>query len=1810
MEEESTNHHEGSRLGPLLIHSLPASQTNISQLQNGNLESECDHLQVNGDKYLPANSSYSFALMKENPEHAGSIPLHEKRKYPNHIENGGFKRTFNDPSFSENHSFKKLRVGEIVNGEKQSDLNNIEPSVFDFSSKDESTRVSEQENEGFQVANDLCEDVNSHNGDVVLNLETRTVSNGATVSASSMETVHEELREKTDPQFYNDNVSTAAQDPPPQMNAINTQMDASNDLSAQTNHSPLTSGQITSQETSNSVLPQGPDAMAVEASNGDNSSEPATIPKCYSLDLREQQALSQETPKYSSHTVSDVNCNLQEPVEHASTQHLAHSTSASSHLSNRGTNEEFNHETMKKDPFTSLQMNKLMYSQVAENFNSNQNLYDESAFSSSSLNQAVKAHDQAVSTPSPVLHQPTIRKQMIVPTDLSLPHYKANRETLSENSVANACLFENHCEKQGESPLQQKSQENCNGTAKESEKPVQQPNRYLKSNWLDHSPNNFRLKEPPQDTSDDLLQLLLLSQSQSQMMLKQYTRKQGLNNRGMCDEDVPRNVVPPHPASGQQQNFPKHLSQLKNDMDLQSYAQNQKLNLFGFQSTTADQKTEQVSKQHLNLQTSEADPAPHSLLHSRYQQRKQSESPQLNHNQQRPSNEELLQAYANSLFNRNQMRESTHNSLKLEENRHLVSPFNNSLHYQFSPDDFEREMKKFSSSINSPRRSNHEQTTNTTGLSASKHLYTPEKMECGNSNGPGMTEDLRQHLKYQNNDLQHQDSQNFNKQNNAVPFPLPPQQQNQENSRLSHEVPRSMDHQKRYLPLNYPPSLIVQDQPGYRSDFANQINCVPKYAALRNHLLSRREQQKHEGSHGRRPAKMEKSSNSMRTPSENKTGKKTIKQESQHFGGDGIPPKSIIETMEQQMKHYPGKSLFHNHVSTIKSPKHVKVESSGPITILSTHTNSSTLDQQTVPPQERTPNKRTAGSALNHFLDSPSKLLSTPIKNLLDTPVKTQYDFPSCSCVEQIIEKDEGPYYTHLGAGPNVAAIRTMMEERFGDKGNAIRIEKVVYTGKEGKSSQGCPIAKWVIRRSGAEEKMLCLVRERAGHSCDTAVIVILILVWEGISFSLADRLYGELTETLRKYGALTNRRCARNEERTCACQGLDPDTCGASFSFGCSWSMYYNGCKFARSKVPRKFKLLGDDPKEEEKLESNLQQLSTMMAPIYKKLAPDAFNNQIEHEHRAPDCRLGIKEGRPFSGVTACMDFCAHSHRDLHNMQNGSTLVCTLTREDNREIGKMPQDEQLHVLPLYKISNVDEFGSAAAQEEKKRTGAIQVLSHFRRQVRMLAEPVKTCRQKKLEAKKAAAEKLSASLENGTSKNEKEKTSRYKNSHVEATAHEKQLADLLRNARPVMQPSSVPNINHRNPVGSFPGSDHYASIMDLFHPSSNPSVACASNLVNPYQGSLNQGNPCPPYPCNGNVPLENCSNYIGPYSSHPPPMDLYNQDSMNKLNLPPVHSLYQQKFPNNEAYGHKYLGYGNEGMQADNFNGFDHKSTSQPVGPFHPYQMHPSDHLLMDGASKPKSNLLNSDYSSMSKNGEFPFPQSYQAHGVSSTLEGRAGSLHLHGKNSDISSHAANGISEMLPDLNHNRTTLGGLTRTNGANVHEKLTQASPSVPEEKEEVWSDSEQSFLDPDIGGVAVAPSHGSILIECAKRELHATTPLKNPNRNHPTRISLVFYQHKSMNEPKHGLALWEAKMAGKAREKEEDCERYGPDYVAPKSYSKKAKREPVEPANESAEPTYLSFIKSLSQRTMSITTDSLVMSSPYALTRVTGPYNRYM
>lgn len=78
-------------------------------------------------------------------------------------------------------------------------------------------------------------------------------------------------------------------------------------------------------------------------------------------------------------------------------------------------------------------------------------------------------------------------------------------------------------------------------------------------------------------------------------------------------------------------------------------------------------------------------------------------------------------------------------------------------------------------------------------------------------------------------------------------------------------------------------------------------------------------------------------------------------------------------------------------------------------------------------------------------------------------------------------------------------------------------------------------------------------------------------------------------------------------------------------------------------------------------------------------------------------------------TGVTTCIDFCAHAHRDLHNMQDGCTVQVGLLRP---YFPGMPQldDEQLHVLPLYTMDTTDEFDSAEGQKEKDKTGAVKIL--------------------------------------------------------------------------------------------------------------------------------------------------------------------------------------------------------------------------------------------------------------------------------------------------------------------------------------------------------------------------------------------------------------------------------------------------------------------------------------------------------------------
>ena len=64
--------------------------------------------------------------------------------------------------------------------------------------------------------------------------------------------------------------------------------------------------------------------------------------------------------------------------------------------------------------------------------------------------------------------------------------------------------------------------------------------------------------------------------------------------------------------------------------------------------------------------------------------------------------------------------------------------------------------------------------------------------------------------------------------------------------------------------------------------------------------------------------------------------------------------------------------------------------------------------------------------------------------------------------------------------------------------------------------------------------------------------------------------------------------------------------------------------------------------------------------------------------------------------------------------------------------------------------------------------------------------------------------------------------------------------------------------------------------------------------------------------------------------------------------------------------------------------------------------------------------------------------------------------------------------------------------------------EAEEAVKPEVEYKYSDCAEAFMDKEVGGLAISLPHGSVVFECARHELHATTALNEPNRVNPTRI----------------------------------------------------------------------------------------------------------
>lgn len=386
------------------------------------------------------------------------------------------------------------------------------------------------------------------------------------------------------------------------------------------------------------------------------------------------------------------------------------------------------------------------------------------------------------------------------------------------------------------------------------------------------------------------------------------------------------------------------------------------------------------------------------------------------------------------------------------------------------------------------------------------------------------------------------------------------------------------------------------------------------------------------------------------------------------------------------------------------------------------------------------------------------------------------------------------------------------------------------------------------------------------------------------------------------------------------------------------------------------------------------------------------------------------------------------------------------------------------------------------------------------------------------------------------------------------------------------------------------------------HPSSLHANAYLNGAspVKSCQGSPNPNSSYPGYQCNGSIPIDSFHPFYASSQKH---MDVYPHQRPQLCTEQQYHPHQHYRFDYPPRYPEPSL-------HVNGYSSCNMIPNVHPMGAYSTYGPNNGpDSQLLAAVSRPPSAHPPMDYAAVSKSSEYngytnPYPPqtSHMYHQDKDCFPTQV--------KRELNFHDVNGMGQALPPMGTECPTPiqpgHGLPNENIQGVTIKQ-ESHPEVQAPKEDVWSDNEHSFLDPEIGGVAVAPSHGSILIECAKRELHATTPLKNPDRNRPTRISLVFYQHKNLIEAKHGLALWEAKMAEKAREKELDIEKHGAEGTPTKN--KKVKREP--PAVlENSEPPYKRFIETLSAKSSSCTTNTYVSTSPYAFTKVTGPYNRFI
>ena len=711
-------------------------------------------------------------------------------------------------------------------------------------------------------------------------------------------------------------------------------------------------------------------------------------------------------------------------------------------------------------------------------------------------------------------------------------------------------------------------------------------------------------------------------------------------------------------------------------------------------------------------------------------------------------------------------------------------------------------------------------------------------------------------------------------------------------------------------------------------------------------------------------------------------------------------------------------------------------------------------------------------------------IIKEKVENKLEDLVKNMKpEAPPCDCFKNATEPDTGPYYAHLGVASSLANLRTMMEERCQvQTPQELRIEKAIYCRREGKSSLGCPIAKYIIRRKRKEEKYLVVTKERTDHKCEYKWIVMGIVAWEGMQPEWADRAYDDMAGILGKYGKAFQRQCESNSSKTCACQGLNDSYSGASFTFGCSWSMYFDGCKYGkagnRSGI-NKFKLAKDATQEnEEQVETTLNSLATWVAPLYQRLAPDSYGNMTAFQKDAEDCRIGFHTaGRPFSGVTAVSDFCAHAHRDNNNMNAGCTVIVTLTKPENRGINVKPDDEQLHVLPQYRIDDTDEFGDKTNHLDRMLSGEIEVLSKFERKLISRSKKRKGCKRGHPSGKRK----------------------RFLDSFLKVSKTNSDLKTAVAQASAASDEPRPPK-RGKNKVIAYPVKTEFVA----------------------------PGNPMPPL-----EPIRQMHQNVIPHATAP----ITQQTLIHTVNNVPV-IQQQTRIPVNNQFMPGIYNTAPPSTQV--------KQTLPTFESIRSPPMTPPDEMYQENYQE----LLNESYTYDSTKFPNTFAGGAEGFSIQSQLDGNVSPIPQTDGGEDYygGRYPQYPYHPLIPPqqgYQYNQYPAMWQRQQQTQNVPpftQPLTPVtspvkSPDDPE-RDQISiekSDCAENFGDDkvDIGGLAIALPHGSVLFECAKQELHATTALKQPNRYKPTRIGLVFYQHKNLMYPQHGYN----RVCTKTKEKNE-------------------------------------------------------------------------